>query len=228
MKSTNTGIKDEIRAWWNNPYQDYDRVQAHGVHSVQEKELWRNALTQLIGTAEKQKILDIGTGTGFLALLLADMGHEVTGADWAESKLEKAKEKVMNTNIPIKFVIEDAEELSFEDNLFDAVLSRHVIWTLANPKLSFKEWTRVTKPGGKVIVDVPKKKSHVGSHHFGEEIGKELPFYNGADPEEIAKILEDMGLVKVSVQNFKKSENSFDFLVIAEKGVGNNFNNACT
>ena len=214
MKS---GIKDEIRAWWDNAHQDYDRVQAHGVHSEQEKEMWRNALTQLLGTGEKLKILDIGTGTGFLALLLAEMGHDVTGADWSESKLEKAKEKIKNTNIPIMFVIEDAEELSFEDNLFDAVVSRHLIWTLANPKSAFKEWARVSKYGGKIIVDVPGKNSHLENHHFGKEIGKELPFYNGADPEEIAKMFEDAGLVNVSVQKLKKSENRFNFLAIGEK-----------
>lgn len=128
----------------------------------------------------------------------------MTGADWSKSKLEKAKQKIKNTNIPIKFVMEDAEKLSFEDNLFDAVVSRHLIWTLANPKAAFKEWARVTKPGGKVIVDVPEKYSHVGSHHFGEGIGKELPFYNGADPEEIVKMFEDARLVNVSVQSFKK------------------------
>ncbi len=200
----NSEIKYRIREWWDNPNQNYDCVHAHGVHSEQEKEIWRNALTQLLGIEKKLKILDIGTGTGFLALLLAEMGHDVTGADWSKSKLEEAKQKIKNTNIPIKFVMEDAEKLSFDGNLFDAVVSRHLIWTLTNPKAVIDEWMRVTKPSGKVIVDVPEKYSHVGNHHFGEEIGKELPFYNGADPEEIVKMFKDAKLVNVSVQSFKK------------------------
>lgn len=198
----NAEIKDKIRAFWDNPHHDYDGSQAHGVHSQQEKDLWRNALTELLGNQKKLKILDIGTGTGFLALLLAQMGHDVTGADWSKTKLEKAKEKLNNSKIPVKFRIEDAEKLSFEDNVFDAVVSRHLIWTLPDPEAASIEWARVTKPGGKVIVDVPKKKSHAGNHHFGEEIGKKLPFYQGADKEEIVKTLEDARLVNVSVQTF--------------------------
>ncbi|MBE0524690.1 MAG: methyltransferase domain-containing protein [Methanosarcinales archaeon] len=202
MESRNTEIKDKIRAFWDNPHQNYDRVHAHGVYSELENEIWRNALTQLLGE-KKLKILDIGTGTGFLALLLAEMGHNVTGADWSNSKLEEAKKKIKG-EITIKFVKEDAEDLSFEGDIFDAVVSRHVIWTLTNPKAVINELIRVTKPKGQIIVDVPEKNSHVGNHHFGEEIGKELPFYNGADPEEVVKMFEEAGLGNISVRNFEK------------------------
>jgi len=243
MKSSNLEIKNQIRAWWDDAdaERDYDRVQAHGVHSEQEKEMWRNALTQLLGTrkgdregdreGEGLKILDVGTGTGFLALLLAEMGHDVTGADFSKNKLESAKEKEeekgRRTNIPVKFVVEDAEALSFADDLFDAVVSRHLIWTLADPEAAFREWKRVTKPGGKVVVDVPGRHSHLGEHHFGEEIGRELPFYNGADPEEIVRMLEDAGLVNVVVQGFKKSGDRFNFLVVGERS-DNRVNNSRT
>jgi len=62
----------------------------------------------------------------------------------------------------------------------------------------------VTKPGGKVLTDIPTKRSHHGDHHFGEEIGKELPFYNGADPGEVISMFEVAGLVNVSVRVFNK------------------------
>lgn len=197
-------VKSQIREWWNNAEHNYDAIAAHGVHSETEKENWKEAITQLLGTENKLKILDMGTGTGFLALLLAEMGYEVTGADWAESKLDKAKEKMKKAGSSVNFVVEDAENLSFEAEQFDVVVSRHLIWTLANPASAFKEWTRVTKIGGKVLTDIPAKRSHSGDHHFGEEIGKELPFYNGADPEEIISMLEAAGLVNVSVRVFNK------------------------
>ncbi len=159
------------------------------------------------------------------------MGHDVTGADFSKNKLESAKEKEeekgRRTNIPVKFVVEDAEALSFADDLFDAVVSRHLIWTLADPEAAFREWKRVTKPGGKVVVDVPGRHSHLGEHHFGEEIGRELPFYNGADPEEIVRMLEDAGLVNVVVQGFKKSGDRFNFLVVGERS-DNRVNNSRT
>jgi ubiquinone/menaquinone biosynthesis C-methylase UbiE len=136
--------------------------------------------------------------------LLAGLGYDVTGADWAKSKLEKAQEKMEKAEKCVNFVVEDAENLSFEAEQFDAVVSRHLIWTLANPDSAFKEWARVTKPGGKVLTDIPSKRAHPGNHHFGEEIGKELPFYNGADPGEVISMFEAAGLVNVSVRVFNK------------------------
>jgi len=197
-------VKPKIREWWNNAEHDYDAIAAHGVHSETEKELWTEVITQLLGAEQKLKILDMGTGTGFLALLLAEMGHDVIGADWAESKLDKAKEKMKRAGSVVNFVVEDAENLSFEAEQFDAVVSRHLIWTLANPASAFKEWARVTKSGGKVLTDIPVKHSHHGDHHFGENIGKELPFYNGADPGDVICMFESAGLVNVSVRVFNK------------------------
>lgn len=197
-------VKSQVKEWWNAAEHDYDAVEAHGVHSEEEKELWTAVITQLLGTDQKLKILDMGTGTGFLALLLAELGYEVTGADWAANKLEKAKQKTEKTGNFVHFVVEDAENLSFEAEQFDAVVSRHLIWTLANPDSAFKEWARVTKSGGKILTDIPAKRSHPGSHHFGEKIGKELPFYNGADPGEVISMFEAAGLVNVSVRVFNK------------------------
>ena len=196
-------VKQQIRAWWDDAHHDYDSIPEHRVHSKEEKGLWRDALTKSFGTTQRLKILDMGTGTGFLALLLAEMGHDVTGADWSKSKLNEADEKINNSDISVKFVIEDAEDLSFEDGMFDAVVSRHLIWTLSDPAAAFKEWVRVTKPGGRVLTDVPKH-SHHKSHHFGEGIGRELPFYNGADPEEVVSMFEGAGLTNVSVRGFNE------------------------
>jgi len=197
-------VKQQIREWWDDADHDYDSIPEHGVHSGAEKEIWREALTKSLGTAQRLKILDMGTGTGFLALLLAEMGHDVTGADWSNSKLKEAKEKIKRSDLPVEFVKEDAEDLSFEGGIFDAVVSRHLIWTLSDPATAFIEWTRVIKPGGRVLTDVPGKHHHPGSHHFGEEIGRELPFYNGADPEEVIRMFEDAGLTNVSVQRFNE------------------------
>ncbi len=219
MDSNKSEIKEKIRAFWDNSHQNYDAVAAHGVHSEIEKEMWRKGMTTLMGPEKNLKILDIGTGTGFLALLLAKMGYNVTGADWAASKILQAKEKATSSNIAVQFQVQDAEKLSLESNVFDAVVSRHVIWTLSDPYAAAREWVRVTKPGGKVIVDIPRMGSHSGSHHFGEEIGKSLPFYNGADPEKIEEILKDAGLTNIGTLMLETSgdEEKKTLLIYGEK-----------
>ncbi|MGB5100217.1 MAG: methyltransferase domain-containing protein [Methanothrix sp.] len=220
MDPNKSEIKEKVRAFWDNPRQDYDASPGHGVNSPSEKEMWRKGMTQLLGPSKDLKILDIGTGTGFLALLLAEMGYNVTGVDWAKSKIQKAKEKAETLKIQVNFEVQDAETLSFPDDTFDAVVSRHVIWTLADPLTAARDWARVVHLRGKVIADIPHMKSHSGSHHFGEEVGRNLPFYKGAEPEKVANMFKEAGLTKVELLMLEKPVDldKTTVLVYGEKG----------
>ena len=212
-------LKDKIREWWNDPSQDYDGFHGHGVNSDIEKELWGDEIMRILNSKRDPKVLDIGTGTGFLALLLARMGYNVTGADWAVSKISQAKDKARAAEIAVQFRVEDAEKLTLESSAFDAVVSRHVLWTLSDPYAAAREWVRVTKTGGRVIVDIPRMGSHSGSHHFGAEIGRNLPFYNGADPEEVEAMLKGAGLINIGTLMLETAgeEEKKTLLVYGEK-----------
>jgi len=96
--------------------------------------------------------LDVGTGTGVLALVLAELGHNITGIDIADEMVEKAKEKFKNNNLSGNFIVGDAENLPFEDNSFDVVINRHVVWSLPQPERAMAEWKRVLRSGGKLII----------------------------------------------------------------------------
>jgi len=147
----NINIKDTIKQNWDKSSKDYDQSPGHGIHTEQEKEAWMNLLTLAIGS-KKQKILDVGTGTGAMALVLAEMGHDVIGIDLSDGMLNKAKEKAKKANLPVEFEIGDAEKLSFSDNTFDVVINRHLLWTLPDPEKAIKEWNRVLKSGGHVVI----------------------------------------------------------------------------
>ena len=120
----------------------------------------------------------------------------------------------------MNFEVQDAETLSFPDNTFDAVVSRHVIWTLADPLTAARDWTRVVRHHGKVIADIPHMKSHSGSHHFGEEVGRNMPFYNGAEPEEVMSMFKQVGLTEVDLLTLEKPADldKTTVLVHGEKG----------
>ena len=137
-------VKEKIKEYW-------DRTREHAFFKDgEEEEAWRNSLHAEFGVdVEKQKILDVGTGNGSLALLLAEMGHDVVGIDISEGMLSVAREKARERGVNPDLRIGDAESLDFEDECFDAVVSRIVLWTLPHPETAIREWRRVLKPGGK-------------------------------------------------------------------------------
>jgi len=136
-------VKEKIREYW-------DRTREHAFFEDDaEEQLWRKSLNNEF-SPETLKILDIGTGNGSLALLLAEMGHDVIGIDLSEGMLSVARKKADERGVNPDLRIGDAESLEFADECFDAVVSRLVLWTLPHPETAISEWRRVLKPGGKV------------------------------------------------------------------------------
>ena len=97
------------------------------------------------------KILDIGTGAGFFAILLAQLGHKVTGIDMSADMLHQAKQNVLAAGCSAEFRKMNAQELDFADETFDVVISRNLTWTLPDVMQAYREWQRVLKKGGKLL-----------------------------------------------------------------------------
>ncbi len=186
-------IKSYIKSRWDEHAKKYDNIPAHGINSEKDKKAVKEALKEVLG--DRKKVLDVGCGTGFLSLILADLGHEVTGVDLSEGMLNRAKEKAKESGYNILFKIEDAENLYFEDSTFDVVVERHVLWTLPDPEKAIKEWIRVLKKGGKLIlIESEKEGRSIANHHYSEEIAEKLPFGNGVDLERFKEIAEECNL----------------------------------
>ncbi|AKB78892.1 ubiquinone/menaquinone biosynthesis methyltransferase [Methanosarcina horonobensis HB-1 = JCM 15518] len=148
MSINENKIKEEITKRWDYSSQRYDTYHGHGVKSEEEAAAWKALFRQVI-PGEELTVLDVGCGTGEMSRMLADMGHEVTGIDLSEKMLAVAKSKAPGS---IEFRIGDAENLPFDKGKFDAVVTRHVLWTLPNPEKALESWRNVLKPGGKVVV----------------------------------------------------------------------------
>ena len=97
-------------------------------------------------------VLDIGTGPGFFPIVLGELGHNVMAIDCTENMLEKAKKLAQSEDITADFLKMDSHALSFEDNTFDLLINRNVTWTLYDPEKAYKEWYRVLKPGGRLLI----------------------------------------------------------------------------
>jgi ubiquinone/menaquinone biosynthesis C-methylase UbiE len=144
-------LKEAIREKWDESSQSYDSYHGHGIKSDEERMAWKQALQSVLGKGHL-KVLDVGCGTGEISLLLAEMGHQVTGIDLSEKMLALARSKAKASRFKARFEPGDAEALTFADGSFDVVLNRHLLWTLPHPKEALQEWKRVLKTGGKAIL----------------------------------------------------------------------------
>lgn len=144
-------------------------------------------------------MLDVATGTGFVALLLTELGHEVTGVDASEPMLARARAKAAEGGVAVTFVEGVTEKLPFADASFDAVTARHFIWTVLEPERAFAEWRRVLAPGGLLIADVSLN-PHVAGHHYAEDVAARLPFREIPDPAPVVDALRSAGFDEVDVE----------------------------
>lgn len=144
-------MKKKINKYWSKDACSYNKYVRRSLHSKREKTAWQEIFTEALGK-KNLNILDVGTGPGIVAFLLAELGHDVTGVDLSEEMLRKAMENATHFDLPVEFKHSDAENLPFVDESFDAVVSKDVLWTLPNPEKAIAEWTRVLKSGGKVVI----------------------------------------------------------------------------
>lgn len=119
--------------------------------SEENIKLWLKRISKYSKAKEGAKVLDLGCGTGKWAIPMANVLHyEVTGADASKEMLEKAKEKDIGKLV--KWKIQDAENLTYQDNFFDVVFTSHLIYHVKSPSKVIKNCIRVLKNGGVLIV----------------------------------------------------------------------------
>ena len=202
------------------------------------------------------RILDIGAGPGFLSIILAEMGYQVVAADFAERMLEEAyaNAKASLPEIAedlwedgeeeewkarkrgylrsaslggeISFRQENAMSLTFPEGSFDVVLSRNLTWNLPEPETAYRDWLRVLKTDGllmvfdanwyRYLVDSEKKHAYdkdrervaekgLGDYNIGEnfdqmeEIARSMPMTERIRPAWDQDLLRRYGAKDISV-----------------------------
>lgn len=113
---------------------------------------WSDTLRENAPEGRGLRCLDIGCGPGFFSIILARLGHQVTAFDYSAGMLEKAEETFAEEGILVETCCGDAQNLSFADESFDYLVSRNLLWNLEDPEQAYREWLRVLKPGGRILV----------------------------------------------------------------------------
>jgi len=147
MSETKSAAKSTIRSYWDQRSSTFDLSPGHVASCQREVDAWKAIFQKNIGKTGK-KVLDVGVGTGFLSIMLSEMGHDVTGVDLSEEMIRQAKRKIEDRGLKVTLKVADAEDLPFGDGSFDAVVNRAVLWTLPDPQRALKEWKRILMPGG--------------------------------------------------------------------------------
>jgi ubiquinone/menaquinone biosynthesis C-methylase UbiE len=98
------------------------------------------------------RVLDVATGSGNAALAAARFGCEVTGIDYVESLLERARERAAVERLPVDFALGDVENIEYESGSFDAVVSVFGSMFAPDHARAAGEMLRVTRPGGTVAL----------------------------------------------------------------------------
>ncbi len=151
-----TKLLNEIQQYWSTRTEGYSEVNQKELEGMQ-RAAWLSVLESHFPNMEndKIKILDIGTGPGFFPVILTEAGYQVTAVDYTPEMLAKAKENVrVNGEAYLEQVVfwrMDGQNLEFDDETFDVVISRNLTWNLEKPEQAYREWIRVLKSGGVLL-----------------------------------------------------------------------------
>lgn len=144
-----TQIEQRVKNYWTARSHDFGTVRKNELESDMGKR-WLEEIERHLPQG-KLDILDVGTGTGFFAILLARLGHRVTGIDLTPAMIAESRALAGSMGLDIDFQQMNAQELSFEEERFDVVISRNLTWTLPEPPKAYSQWYRVLKKGGVLL-----------------------------------------------------------------------------
>ncbi len=139
-------VLEAVRRFWDDDATTYDRAPGHAPRNAAVLGAWRAVLARNLPPAPA-RVLDVGAGTGFLSLLAASLGHRVTALDLSPGMLGKLAEHAESARLQIDTVVAPADD---PPGGFDAVMERHVLWTLPDPGRALGAW-RAAAPYGTLL-----------------------------------------------------------------------------
>ena len=160
-KNSDLGKKAQVANMFDaisSKYDSLNRVISFGVDVK-----WRKKILKMVSMTHPKNILDIATGTGDLAILMANTSAEkIIGLDISAGMLEVGKQKInaKNLNKKIEMVLGDSEKIPYDNDFFDAVTVAFGIRNFENLEVGLSEILRVLKSNGTFVIletSVPEK-----------------------------------------------------------------------
>ena len=206
-------VTGKVRAWWDADAATYDDSSDHGwaVASPALRAAWNAALHRLL-PGRGSRVLDVGAGTGFLSLAAARLGHRVTALDLSGGMLARLREHADRDGLQVEVVERAAEKPP--PGPFDAVVERHLLWTLPDPGAALAAWRGVAPEGRLVLFEglwgradpvealrdqaregLRKLRGEPDHHHdhYDPAVIDELPLAGGTHPDQVVELVEAAG-----------------------------------
>jgi SAM-dependent methyltransferase len=204
-------VRERLRSYWDADAETYDHAASHAASDPVEAAAWRASLLESL-PAPGASVLDVGAGTGAMALLAAELGYRVTALDLSSGMLAKARAKAEERDLDVEFVVGSSD--SPPPGPFDAVMERHVMWTTPDPVGTLSAWRGVA-PGGRLVLfegvwgsttisdrlrsagaEVVRRMLGIAPDHhadYDEEVLAELPLARMPSPEPLFAAVQSAG-----------------------------------
>ena len=181
----------------------YDRIAPRydvvsGVMTFGIGDRWRRALAEAADVSASSRVLDAYTGTGDVALLLADRvtrRGEVIGVDHSVAMIGRARLKAAAANSGCRFEVGDCTQLTYPNDYFDAATACGGLRSLEDPATGIAELVRVVRPGGRVAILEITPPSRLRALH-SRALRVAMPMIGGllgGDREALAHLAETVG-----------------------------------
>ena len=169
-KNSDLGKKEQVSKMFDTISKEYDGLNRVISFGIDVK--WRKKVVKIIGDTNPDSILDIATGTGDLAINLAETNaSKIIGLDISKGMLDVGREKIEKLKLSntIEMVYGDSEKMPFEDNTFDAITVAFGVRNFENLDKGLAEIYRVLKTGGTFAVletSIPTKTPYKQGYKF--------------------------------------------------------------
>ncbi|SER62829.1 class I SAM-dependent methyltransferase [Corynebacterium cystitidis] len=185
----------DISNHWSGRAAEYHEHHLTKVRFPHYREAWTKVLIQAL-PPPPARILDAGTGPGYVAELCSDIGYEVVGIDIAPGMLELARK-----NYPHLEFIETNVVNPQVEGVFDAVVARYVLWTLTDPQRALTRWMELIPAGGLIVaIDAnwhPGGQQTEDQRYNADDLAA-LPLATATSPEPYVELFTRVGLENVT------------------------------
>jgi ubiquinone/menaquinone biosynthesis C-methylase UbiE len=184
-----TNSSPDTERWKELDAASYDGVaEAFDLHSRRLSGKAATRLAGLVHVASRDRVLDVGTGTGLLPFSLARAAQppaSILGIDISAGMIETARRRLrdeLGDDPRVRFERMDAEQLQLPDASFDVVLSGFALTHVPRPELAMREIFRVLTPGGRLGIALgsrPPAGSSAQLRHALAEVGRRIAVLRG-------------------------------------------------